>query len=79
MNNLIDELERDVKNFEIIRSYLIIYLAEVAIPAFKDQKFSNYLEAMNGFCTQEVNNAKIHSACWTDFLEVIKHVESQQP
>jgi len=36
MLSQIAELERDVKNYEIIRNYLIIYLAEVAIPAFKD-------------------------------------------
>jgi hypothetical protein len=36
MLSQISELERDVKNYEIIRNYLIIYLAEVAIPAFKD-------------------------------------------
>jgi hypothetical protein len=49
-------------------------LAEVAIPAFKDQKFANYLMAMFNFCSQEVENAKHSSACWTDFLDVIKHV-----
>jgi hypothetical protein len=73
----ISELERDVKNYEIIRNYLIIYLAEVAIPAFKDQKFSNYLAAMFNFCSQEVENAKHSSSCWSDFLDVIKHVQSQ--
>jgi hypothetical protein len=36
MLNNIAELEKDVKNYEIIRNYLIIYLAEVAIPAFRD-------------------------------------------
>ena len=77
--NQIAELERDVKNYETIRTYLIIYLAEVAIPAFKDQKFSNYLTAMHGFCSQEVSNAKNHSACWSDFLDVIVHVQGQQP
>jgi hypothetical protein len=51
----------------------------VAIPAFKDQKFSNYLAAMFNFCSQEVENAKHSSSCWSDFLDVIKHVQSQQP
>jgi hypothetical protein len=36
MMTQIQQLERDVKNYETIRNYLIIYLAEVAIPAFKD-------------------------------------------
>jgi hypothetical protein len=51
MLNQIAELERDVNNYEIIRNYLIIYLAEVAIPAFKENKFTNYLMAMEGFCS----------------------------
>ena len=32
----ITEYEKDVKNFEVIRNYLIVYLAEVALPSFKD-------------------------------------------
>ncbi len=79
MLNNIAELEKDVKNYEIIRNYLIIYLAEVAIPAFRDQKFSNYLTAMYNFCSQEVDNAKHSTDCWNDFLDVIKNVQSQQP
>lgn len=34
----ISQGEKDIQNFEIIKNYLIIYLAEVAIPAFKHQK-----------------------------------------
>lgn len=79
MLNQIAEFEKDVKNYEIIRNYLIIYLAEVAIPAFKDNKFTNYLAAMENFCCQEVENAKHSSACWKDFLDVIHHVQGQQP
>lgn len=79
MLNQIAELEKDVKNYEIIRNYLIIYLAEVAIPAFKDNKFTNYLTAMESFCSQEIENSKHSSACWTDFLDVIHHVQGQQP
>jgi len=71
MLNQIAELERDVVNYEVIRNFLIIYLSEVAIPAFKDQKFNNYLSAMSNFCGQEVSNAQNHMACWSDFYDVI--------
>ena len=70
----IQDLEKDVKNFEVIRNYLILYLAEVAIPSFKDQKFANYINAMRSFCVSEVENAKNHQACWSGFLEVIDKV-----
>jgi hypothetical protein len=32
---LISQTEKDIMNYEIIRNFLIVYLAEVAIPAFK--------------------------------------------
>ena len=79
MMTQISELEKDVKNYEIIRNFLIIYLAEVAIPSFKDQKFDNYLRAMASFCGQEVENAKNHQQCWGGFLEVIHKVQAAQP
>jgi hypothetical protein len=31
----ISEHENDIKNYEIIRNYQIVYLAEIALPAFK--------------------------------------------
>ena len=35
MLNQIADLEKDVKNFEVISGYLVLYLAEIAIPSFK--------------------------------------------
>ena len=74
MLNQISDLEKDVKNYEIIRNFLIIYLAEVAIPQFKEKKFGSYITAMSSFCTQEVDNAKSQLACWSEFLNVINKV-----
>lgn len=39
----ISQTEKDIENYEIIKNYLIIYLAEIAIPAFKQQKVTNYI------------------------------------
>jgi hypothetical protein len=46
----ISQGEKDIQNYEIIKNYLIIYLAEIAIPAFKHQKMENYVKAMVLFC-----------------------------
>jgi len=32
----ISQTEKDIANYEIIKNFLIIYLAEIAIPAFKN-------------------------------------------
>ena len=47
----ISQGEKDVQNYDIIRNYLIIYLAEIAVPAFKHQKAQNYIKAMAAFCS----------------------------
>ncbi len=55
-----------------MRNYLVIYLAEVAIPCFKHEKMKGYLDAMTQFCTEEVSNSNKHIECWEDFLKTIK-------
>lgn len=39
----ISQTEKDIANYEVIKNFLIIYLAEIAIPAFKNQKVHNYV------------------------------------
>lgn len=46
----ISQGERDIENYDIIKNFLVIYLAEVAIPWFRHHKTSNYLKAMTVFC-----------------------------
>ena len=46
----ISQTEKDIQNYDIIKNYLIIYLQEIAIPAFKHQKMKNYVAAMLTFC-----------------------------
>lgn len=78
MLNQIADLEKDVTNFQLIANYLAMYLAEIAIPSFKSQKFSNYITAMQSFCSQEVENARNHMECWGEFLQVINKVKADQ-
>ena len=42
----IEQLEKDVENWEKIKKILTIYLAEVAIPYFKSRKTDKYVGAM---------------------------------
>ena len=70
----ISQTERDILNYEVIKNYLIIYLAEIAIPAFKNQKAGNYLRAMAAFCGQEIQNARLQGDTWNDFEGAVRHV-----
>lgn len=55
----ISQGEKDIQNYEIIKNYLLIYLAEIAVPAFKHQKMKNYIAAMQAFCGTEIQNSQM--------------------
>jgi len=63
-------------NWDLIKKFLIVYLAEVAIPEFKASKQMKYVGAMQGFSKEELQNASSHKACWGDFYELVKKFKS---
>ena len=54
----IAQRERDIENWDAIKRFLIVYLAEIAIPDFKKKKVQKYIGAMQGFSLDELANAK---------------------
>ena len=66
----IEKRKADVKNWDIIKKFLIIYLAEVAIPYFKGQKDEKYIQAMQQYSHGEMTNAEKHISCWGDFTDL---------
>ena len=73
--NNISQGEKDITNYEIIKNYLIIYLAEIAVPAFKHQKMQNYIKAMQMFCGSEIQNSQAQQECWSKFLHSINTIQ----
>ncbi|CDW87379.1 px domain containing protein [Stylonychia lemnae] len=71
----IAQTEQDIQNYQVIKDYLLIYLHDIAIPAFKHQKMQNYVKAMILFCDSEINNSNMQVATWQDFKEAIKKVK----
>lgn len=63
----VSQIERDIENWETIKKFLTIYLAEIAIPEYRNNKQWKYINAMTGFSNQELINAKATLACWGDF------------
>jgi len=50
----IAQTERDIENWDTIKKFLIVYLAEIAIPEFKQSKQMKYIGAMQGFSKEEL-------------------------
>lgn len=68
----IAQTERDIENWDTVKRFLIVYLAEIAIPEFRQTKVIKYITAMQGFSKEELLNAKRHQNCWGDFYDLTK-------
>ena len=68
----IAQTERDIENWDVVKRFLIVYLAEIAIPEFKSGKVIKYITAMQGFSKEELQNAQKNQNCWGDFYDLTK-------
>jgi hypothetical protein len=68
---MVVELEKDVENYDIIRKYLTIYLANIAIPSFKKERVEAYVRAMGCMTFEEIANSEAVVECFLRFQEVI--------
>ncbi len=55
----IAQREKDIINWDSIKRFLTVYLAEVAIPNYKNNKDAKYVNGMHQFSEMELKNAKI--------------------
>ena len=67
-----DQTVKDIDNWDVIRRFLIVYLAEIALPVFRKTKVSKYVQAMEFFSVTELTNAKKHQMCWGEFNKLTK-------
>lgn len=68
---MVVELEKDVENYDVIRKYLTIYLANIAIPSFKKERVEAYVRAMGCMTFEEIANSEAIVECFLRFQEVI--------
>lgn len=66
----IAQRQRDIENWDKIKRFLTVYLAEIAIPDFKKKKVQKYITCMSNFSNDELINAKKHQGCWGDFYDL---------
>ena len=65
------ELQKDVQLYDVLKRYLTIYLATVAIPNYKKQRIEAYVRAMGRMADAEVRNAENTYDCWNNFQKTI--------
>lgn len=65
------ELMKDVQLYDVLKRYLTIYLATVAIPNYKKQRIEAYVRAMGRMSDAEVRNAENTYDCWNNFQKTI--------
>lgn len=65
------ELMKDVQLYDVLKKYLTIYLATVAIPNYKKQRTEAYVRAMGRMADGEVRNAENTYGCWNQFQKTI--------
>jgi hypothetical protein len=68
---MVVELEKDVENYEVIKKYLTIYLANIGIPNFKKERVESYVRAMGCMTYEEIANSESVVECFLRFQEVI--------
>ena len=56
----IQQTECDIENWDKIKKMLTVYLAEIAIPAYRKRKVGKYAFAMQMFSFDELMNAEKH-------------------
>ena len=66
-----NELQKDVGLYDVLKKYLTIYLATVAIPQYKKQRIESYVRAMGRMADAEVRNAENTYDCWNNFQKTI--------
>lgn len=66
-----NELQKDVGQYDVLKKYLTIYLATVAIPQYKKQRIESYVRAMGRMADAEVRNAENTYDCWNNFQKTI--------
>lgn len=73
----LQQRQKDIENWDMIKRFLIIYIAEKAIPHFKKKKAIKYVDTMQSFTIDELKNSKSSQNCWDEFFDLTKKVQQE--
>ncbi len=68
---LIERQNQEVEDFGRLIHYVTIYISEVAIGKFKEEKAALYYKLMNMFSMREISNAHAFATQWHSLLDTI--------
>lgn len=71
LKNNIEMVERSISQYAKIINIINLYLAEVAIPEFKEDKLSTYYKIFSAFSAKEIKDAHLDVTFWTNVLNIV--------
>lgn len=69
LTNNIANCERDSELYEKIVRMLDVYLADTALPTFKEEKIKTYYKLIQEFSVAEINNSHASATYWSKVLD----------
>jgi multidrug resistance efflux pump len=71
IKNNIELVERSISQYRKIINIINLYLAEVAIPQFKEDKLTTYYKIFSAFSAKEIKDAHLDVTFWTNVLNIV--------
>jgi hypothetical protein len=65
------QLERDIINWGEIKTYITIYLTEIAIPDYIRRANTFYASTLSKFVREECQNCESKLACWQELNQIV--------
>ena len=76
LQKTIEQLERDVKNYDCMVNLLTKYMATVQLPAYNQNRCNNYMIAMRVFSQGIIGNSMAQQDTWQQFQHLVVSYES---
>jgi len=71
LKNSIEVTERQISQYKKIVNMVNMYLANIAIPAFKQEKMESYFKILSAFSSNQIDDAHFNVTFWTNVLNVV--------
>lgn len=71
LKNSIETTERVVTQYKTIINMINIYLSDIAIPKFKEEKLKSYYKILTAFSSSEITDSHMNVTFWTNVLNIV--------
>lgn len=77
MQKSVQELEKDIVNYDVIYNILTVYMATIQLPAYNENRCQNYMTAMKMFSDGIVGGALMTQDTWKQFKSLVISFEGK--